>query len=185
MLIKLLVIKAIVSSLVVLISHQWHLIRLPGLAWNVVVLGSSVGPGLPSIEVSLELLKTSVLIGSHQQLLNVHSWWHHVKRWLALIILAWASMHAGWGMVSMLVHKLRLLVVTCKSLQLLLLRHVVEWRLHTGLIELGSEASDHVSFIHTVRFLIMVEIRLKLLIHHKVLSLGGHWYTVMNSGMAT
>ena len=89
-----------------------------------------------------------------------------------------------------MVHKLLgLLMVPSQRLQLLLLRQIVKGSLHAPLIVKLShlvwyEATYH-SFIHTVGFWIMVEILVKLLIHHQVLSLGCHWYAMVHAWMTS
>lgn len=87
-----------------------HLICLPGLSAHVLC---SIAPqaALPSVKIALQLLQAPVLVRCHQKLLDVHTWWHHVKVWLSGVVLRGAAMHTWRRLVSIVVHKLGLLVV--------------------------------------------------------------------------
>lgn len=166
------ILLVVVEEAVALVVVHAGQVSLPGLA-------DAVGSAASIVVCGHRLPEASVLVRRHQQLLDIHACGHHVERGSVLIMLSGAAMHALRRLLGARVVQIALwglLMVPGERLQLLLLTHVVEGRLHAALVEawdLVRSEIAHQALVQIVRLLIVEIVAIELLVHHEVLAIGG------------
>lgn len=96
----------------------------------------------------------------------------------------WATVHVRWLLLPVVVQvSLWQLVIAGHTLHLLWV-HVLELLLHAILVEVGQLVLPeiaHQSLVHVVRFLLMVELTVQVLVHHHGLSVGGERHSMVHT----